>query len=267
MAAKITRLDETAMTSEEEEYLIQLTCREVTLQRKLKHEHIVEMKCCFEINPRVLVAILDLSNERDIDDYLHKHGPIPEGVAKLWTSQILRGLQYIHEVGNVVHFDLKPHNILVHDGRVKISDFGLHQAVGTQGKALMDMRDKFNHVGTVWYMPPEHIEAALAQQHSEFDGRFDVWSAGVILFEMLFRRRPFGARSTPDDRVSHDHIAALIAHEFRTKGLLFPAAPAVSEACKRCLSRMLSPSAQRPTARKALDDPWFNSTTPPCRVE
>jgi hypothetical protein len=96
------------------------------------------------------------------------------------TIQVCRGLQFAHE-HHVVHRDIKPSNIrLLDDGTVKIMDFGIAKLANTHGVTRTGMM-----VGTVHYMCPEAI------QGQPVDGRSDVFSVGVILYELLAGRRPF----------------------------------------------------------------------------
>ncbi len=99
--------------------------------------------------------------------------------------QVCRGLAYAHERG-VVHRDMKPSNIRVlDDGRIKIMDFGIAK-LGATAVTKSGMM-----VGTIHYMSPEQIRGA------PLDGRSDVFSVGVILYELLSGRRPFpGAETT-----------------------------------------------------------------------
>jgi len=93
--------------------------------------------------------------------------------------QVLRGLAFAHEHG-IVHRDIKPSNIrLLDDGTAKILDFGIAKLGATSVTRTGMM------VGTVYYMSPEQIRG------KRLDGRSDVFSAGVILYELLSGRRPF----------------------------------------------------------------------------
>jgi len=110
------------------------------------------------------------------------------------TTQIVEGLQCAHDAG-IVHRDLKPGNLmLLPDGTVKILDFGLAKA---QDQSLSESGARF---GTVSYMSPEQIRGETV------DARSDLWAVGVVLFEMLAERKPFGGE--------HDiSIAHAIVHD------------------------------------------------------
>lgn len=127
---------------------------------------------------------------------------IPVGQALDWTIQIAQGLKAAHD-RNIVHRDIKPENImLTKDGQPKIMDFGIAKL-----KAGTGLTKTGTSLGTLAYMSPEQV------QGSETDYRSDIWSVGVVLYEMLTGQRPFRA----------EHEAALIyviAHEE-------PAAPSV----------------------------------------
>ena len=106
-----------------------------------------------------------------------ERGVIPTTEAVRLAAQIARGLARAHQAG-IVHRDVKPGNIMVTtDGDAKLLDFGIAKASGGA-----DMTRTGTTVGTVAYMAPEHVRGGTA------DARSDVWSLGVVLYEMLAGR-------------------------------------------------------------------------------
>src|SRR6202022_1726834 len=125
---------------------------------------------------------------------LTRDGPILLGEALEIARQIAEGLQAAHAAG-IVHRDLKPGNVmLLPDGTVRILDFGLAKA---RDQSLSETGVRF---GTVSYMSPEQIRGG------NVDGRADLWALGVVLYEMLTGRKPFGG----DEEVA---IAHAILHD------------------------------------------------------
>ncbi|HZH78179.1 MAG TPA: serine/threonine-protein kinase [Archangium sp.] len=114
----------------------------------------------------------------------------PERVCRLKDSllQVCEALAYIHAHG-LVHRDLKPSNIMVDEDRqVRLMDFGLAKFLADDAGVTLDGR----MVGTFRYMPPEQILG------EPLDGRSDLYSLGVILYELLSGRPPFDAKSPVD---------------------------------------------------------------------
>jgi tRNA A-37 threonylcarbamoyl transferase component Bud32 len=112
--------------------------------------------------------------------------------------QICDALQYAHDAG-VVHRDIKPENVLVdRKGRVKIADFGLAKIVGTGGESTRLTVDG-QVMGTPHYMAPEQVERPLAVDH-----RADIYSLGVVFYEMLTGDLPIGKFAPPSRKVQLD---------------------------------------------------------------
>ncbi|HVR87547.1 MAG TPA: protein kinase, partial [Planctomycetota bacterium] len=115
---------------------------------------------------------------RTLQDMI-RQGPLPVSQAVNLTLQVALGLERAHE-GSVIHRDIKPANLMVTDrGELRILDFGVARRGGST------LTETGLALGTLAYMSPEQLQARPV------DGRTDLWSLGVVLFEMLAGRRPF----------------------------------------------------------------------------
>ncbi len=143
-----------------------------------------------------LFLIMELLEGRSLADLL-VDGALPTRKAVDYAGQMARGLSAAHERG-IIHRDLKPDNIFVlPDGRVKILDFGLARQADTTDAGVvgtMVTRERFTDPGTVMgtagYMAPEQVRAEPT------DARSDLFSLGVVLYEMLAGRRAFRKDTT-----------------------------------------------------------------------
>lgn len=114
------------------------------------------------------------------------------------VPKVCDALQYAHDEG-VLHRDIKPENILVDTkGRVKIADFGIAKMVDTsEGKSDVTLTGEGSTLGTPHYMAPEQIE-----QPSKVDHRADIYSLGVVFYEMLTGELPIGRFAAPSEKTS-----------------------------------------------------------------
>jgi serine/threonine protein kinase/tetratricopeptide (TPR) repeat protein len=148
-------------------------------------------------DPRPFIAMPYYSGETLAEKA--KQGPLPVSDVLDWARQIAEGLSRAHEAG-IVHRDIKAANLLVTDrGQVKILDFGVAKVAG------VDLMSAGVRMGTVAYMSPEQTRGGAV------DHRTDLWSLGVVLYELFGSVRPFDADT--DDatlhRIRHDEPAAL----------------------------------------------------------
>jgi serine/threonine protein kinase/regulator of sirC expression with transglutaminase-like and TPR domain len=154
----------------------------------------------------------------------------------LWIgARLADGLGHAHDRG-ILHRDLKPANVLVtDDGQPMLLDFNLAEDTGKQADVVTA------HVGgTLPYMAPEHLEA-FGGTWREVDARSDLYSLGVILFELLTGRSPFIRRSGPTEKILPEMIAE------RRKGApwLRPYNKAVSPAAEAIIRKCLHPDPLR----------------------
>ena len=129
---------------------------------------------------------------------LLQEGPLPPAQARSLMLQICDALQYAHDEG-LVHRDIKPENILLdRKGRVKVADFGLAKLVGLT-PAYLTLTGMHEVMGTLLYMAPEQ----MIQAHS-VDHRADLYSLGVILYEMVTGELPLGRFAPPSRKARVD---------------------------------------------------------------
>jgi predicted Ser/Thr protein kinase len=156
---------------------------EAKVQANINHPNVVTLYG-FEPYGESYCMIMEYVEGRTLADLVRGGGPLPPHIVLMIARQILEGLDASHRRG-VVHRDLKPSNIiLTSDGIVKVMDFGIAKMEG--GKNLTATGAL---VGTVNYMSPEQVRGEAV------DARSDLYSFGVILFELLTGQVPFKEES------------------------------------------------------------------------
>ncbi len=119
-----------------------------------------------------------------LKEFIEREGSLSWRDAVYYTIQILRGLQHAHDRG-IVHRDVKPQNImLLPDGTIKVTDFGIARFARSEQQTITDKA-----IGSVHYISPEQARGETT------DERTDIYSVGVMLYEMLTGRLPFQADS------------------------------------------------------------------------
>jgi serine/threonine protein kinase len=137
------------------------------------------------IDEGVCFIVMELVEGRTVAELLKERGVLPPAEATAIMRSVLSGLTHAHREG-VIHRDVKPGNILVsHVDRVKLADFGIAKAAFAQG----DVTTTGNLLGTSRYISPEQVTGG------EVDERSDLYSAGVVLYELLTGRPPFDAET------------------------------------------------------------------------
>jgi serine/threonine protein kinase/tetratricopeptide (TPR) repeat protein len=152
---------------------------ELTTARKIRHKNICGMYDLGEHEGTYYITMEYVSGE-DLQSLIKRVSRLDSGTAIKITKQVCEGLEEAHRLG-VIHRDLKPSNIMIDkEGNARIMDFGIARAIkakGITGPGVM--------IGTPEYMSPEQVEG------KETDQRSDIYSLGVILYEMVIGRVPF----------------------------------------------------------------------------
>ena len=206
--------------------------REAVVLASLNHPHIAAIHG-LEHAGGAPFLVLELVEGPTLYDRLVA-GPIPVREALGIATQIAQALEAAHEKG-VIHRDLKPANVkLTTEGKVKVLDFGLAKAYGDAASAppregpapTMPRQDTEAGLvmGTAAYMSPEQAEGKTA------DKRSDIWSFGVVLYEMLTGRRLFDGKST-------SHVLVHVMEQEPDWSALPPLPAGVQGLLERCLKK------------------------------
>ena len=125
--------------------------------------------------------VMELIDGITLKQYMERRGQLNWREALHFITQIMKGLSHAHSRG-IIHRDIKPHNIMIlRDGSVKVADFGIACLAARNGQTLAGREA----LGSVHYISPEQAKGERA------DERSDIYSAGVVLYEMLTSRLPF----------------------------------------------------------------------------
>jgi eukaryotic-like serine/threonine-protein kinase len=158
--------------------------REAKAAARLSHPHVVGVFDQGESDGLVYLA-MEYIPGRTLRDVVREFGPLTTEQALVFLDPVLEALVAAHGAG-FVHRDIKPENVLISDdGRVKVADFGLARAVSDAGSSATTGMI----IGTVAYLSPEQVE------HGDADGRSDIYSAGVLLYELITGSTPHSGES------------------------------------------------------------------------
>jgi len=170
--------------------------REAQALARLGHQHIVSVYD-FGVAGDLYYFIMEYVDGANLRQLIHA-GNLNPAEALAIVPQICDALQFAHDEG-VVHRDIKPENILVDKrGRVKIADFGLARLLGA-GAPEVSLTGTNQVLGTLHYMAPEQIQGLRSVDH-----RADIYSLGVVFYEMLTGELPLGRFAPPSQKVEVD---------------------------------------------------------------
>jgi eukaryotic-like serine/threonine-protein kinase len=164
--------------------------REAKNAAGLSHPNIVSIYDRGEAEGTYYIAMEHLQG-RNLKELISARGPAPVHISVDVTRQVLAALSNAHKNG-IVHRDIKPHNVMVDDDRrVKVTDFGIARAGASQ------MTEAGSIVGTAQYLSPEQARGAGVDQRS------DLYSVGVVLYELLTGKVPFNGESPVEIAMKH----------------------------------------------------------------
>jgi len=169
--------------------------REAQLMIDFRHENIVPVYDHFKSGSSYFIA-MEFVDGTSLDRLITERNKLSTEASILIFSEVCKGLKYAHDKG-VIHRDIKPANILLSkEGEVKLVDFGIATTMESEKEGLTQAGMT---LGTPAYMSPEQIADSRS-----VDKRSDVYSMGVMLYEMLTEEKPFPGSFTPDaiDRIN-----------------------------------------------------------------
>lgn len=165
----------------------------------LSHPNIVSV---YDVshNENIEYIVMELVDGITLKQYMKEHGALPTDEVLNFSIQIARALAHAHSKG-IIHRDIKPQNVmLLKDGLIKVADFGI--------AALQnDIEESSNEtVGSVHYIAPEQARGAAA------DARSDIYSLGIVMYEMMTGRLPYEGKSDVEIAVKHMNTEAIPPH-------------------------------------------------------
>jgi beta-lactam-binding protein with PASTA domain/predicted Ser/Thr protein kinase len=173
-----------------DEQFVERFRREAQSAAGLNHPNIVSIFDRGRAEGTYYIA-MEYLDGRTLKELLVRNGPTPIPIAIDYARQILGALAFAHRNG-IIHRDIKPHNIIVgRDGRLKVTDFGIARSGASQ------MTEAGSIVGTAQYLSPEQARGAPV------DPRSDLYSLGIVMYEMLTGKVPFTGDTPVEIAMTH----------------------------------------------------------------
>jgi serine/threonine protein kinase len=217
------------------EKILQSIYNEIKILMEIDHPNIVKLHETIKTKEYIYL-VLDYCSKGDLQNYINHKGILTEYKAKDFFIQISKGLYYIW-IHKLIHRDLKPHNILLtEDGVLKIADFGF-------AKHLEEAKMLESLCGSPIYMAPEILK------FKEYDCKVDLWSMGVMLYQLLTNAYPF----------TGSNLITLL-NNIENKNLYIPDELNLSISCKGLLKSLLVVNPKnRISFEKFFIHPFFNN--------
>ena len=171
--------------------------REAQAAVRLKSEHVAKVLDIGRLDDGGPYIVMEYLDGSDLWHVLQAKGPLAVGEATGHVLQACEALAEAHALG-IIHRDLKPQNLFLiqrPDGQpcVKVLDFGISKMLSTASQPPLTLTRTSTIIGSPLYMAPEQMRSAKGANE-----RSDIWSLGVILYELLTGRTPFMAETMPD---------------------------------------------------------------------
>jgi len=163
------------------------TIKEAKILEALKHPNIVKFREVYKTRKGKLCIVMDYADGGDLTKHINsaKGSSIPENQIVDWFTQICLAMKHVHD-RKILHRDLKCQNIfLTKTGIIKLGDFGIARVLSSTKENVRTM------VGTPYYLSPEIID------NKPYSFKSDIWSLGVVLYELCALKPPFDAESLP----------------------------------------------------------------------
>lgn len=167
--------------------------RESQAAAGLQHQNIVSV---YDVGKEgnIHFIVMELIDGRPLSDLINEHGPFDYKEAIEITKQVASALSLAHR-NHIIHRDVKPHNIMItNDGIAKLADFGIAKAVSN---STMVANETSRIIGSVHYFSPEQARGAYV------DERSDIYSLGIVLYEMLTGQVPFDGENPVQVALMH----------------------------------------------------------------
>ena len=223
--------------------------REIQLAARLQHPHIVPVLTAGDASGLLFYTMPFVEGE-SLRAQLARGGELPIASVMRVLRDVAKALAYAHRHG-VVHRDVKPENILLSDGDALVADFGVAKALAAAGSVSGAFTSAGIALGTPAYMAPEQVVADPNADH-----RADLYSLGVVAYEMLSGQPPFSGRPVHAMLAAHATEAAESIAKRRSHVPL-----ALAELVMRCLEKQ--PADRPQTADEILEAIDWQSTTQP----
>jgi len=194
---------------------------EINIHSKLDHENIIKLYNVYEDNENINI-ILEYAPNGNLYELIAKQkNGFSEYKAFEYFIQVVNAVYYLHN-NNIIHRDIKPENILIgDDNKIKLCDFGWAKELTLENRSTF--------CGTVEYMAPEIVGS------ENYDYSVDIWSLGILLYELLYGHSPFRADNTKNiilNIKSHE-----LTYEDKNKN--------ISHSCKDLIKKLLNNNPQK----------------------